>query len=114
MRSAQQIMDQAHDLLNRGNSAPAARRYRQIVEKDPDHLEAIHFLGVAEATAGNIARARPRLDRSLQARPVNPDFVENYATVLHRAGDHDGVISLYWLSVYCRNDRWQIAHCRTI
>ena len=94
MRSAQQIMDRAHDLLNRGESAAAAGLYRQIVEKNPDHLHALHFLGVAEAATGNIARARSLLDRSLQASPVNPDFVENYATVLHRAGDYDGVTAL--------------------
>ncbi|WP_434919900.1 tetratricopeptide repeat protein [Bradyrhizobium sp. HKCCYLS3077] len=94
MQSEQHLMDRAHALLNRGNSVAAAELYRELVVRNPDDIDALHFLGVAEATAGHLARAKPLLDRAVQSRPVNPDFVENYATVLHRAGDYDGVIAL--------------------
>ena len=34
------------------------------------------------------------MDRSLQSNPVNLQFVENYAAVLQRAGEHDALIRL--------------------
>ncbi len=49
---------------------------------------------VAEATAGNIDRAKLLMTRSLQSKPVNVEFIENYAAVLHRAGEHDELVRL--------------------
>nr|WP_157872547.1 tetratricopeptide repeat protein [Bradyrhizobium sp. ORS 278] len=83
MQSEQHIMDRARALLNRGNSVAAAELYRELVVRNPDDIHAVHLLGVAEATAGNMARAKPLLDRALQSRPVNSDFVKNSEAALY-------------------------------
>jgi len=51
---------------------------RRILELAPDHTEALWFLGNAEATAGNVAKARELLERLYAQIPENSpdrDFV---------------------------------------
>jgi len=95
MRKEQQVLDRALSLHHQGKISDAARLYRRIINTNPSNLHALHFLGVAEAATGNINRAKSLLDRSLQSNPVNPEFIENYAAVLHRAGDYDALIRLH-------------------
>jgi predicted O-linked N-acetylglucosamine transferase (SPINDLY family) len=94
MRDEQRILDRALSLHHEGKVADAARLYRRIINVNPHNLHAVHFLGVAEAAAGNIDRAKALIDRSLQSNPVNLEFLENYAAVLHRAREHDAIIAL--------------------
>lgn len=94
MRDERQTLDRALSLHNKGDIAAAAKLYRRIIEANPNNLQALHFLGVAEAAAGNIDRAKTFMRRSLQSSAANVQFVENYAAVLHRAGEHDELIRL--------------------
>jgi protein O-GlcNAc transferase len=94
MRDEQQTLDRALSLHNKGNIAGAAKLYRRIITANPKNLAALHFLGVAEAAAGNIDRAKSLLDRSLRSDRVNVQFIENYAAILHRAGEHEDTIKL--------------------
>jgi predicted O-linked N-acetylglucosamine transferase (SPINDLY family) len=94
MRDEAQILDRALSLHNKGDITGAAKLYQRIIKTNPSNLHAVHFLGVAEAASGNIARAKLLMKRSLDAKPVNPDFIENYAAVLHRAGEHDELVQL--------------------
>lgn len=87
-------MDRALSLHHKGDIAAAAKLYRRIIDANPNNLHAVHFLGVAEAAAGNIDRAKLLMTRSLQSKPVNVEFIENYAAVLHRAGEHDELVRL--------------------
>jgi predicted O-linked N-acetylglucosamine transferase (SPINDLY family) len=94
MRDERQTLDRALSLHNKGDIAAAAKLYRRIIEANPNNLQALHFLGVAEAATGNIDRAKTFMRRSLQSSAVNVQFIENYAAVLHRAGEHDELIRL--------------------
>lgn len=94
MRDEAQILDRALSLHNKGDITGAAKLYQRIIKANPNNLNAVHFLGVAEAASGNIARAKLLMKRSLEAKPVNADFIENYAAVLHRAGEHDELVAL--------------------
>jgi protein O-GlcNAc transferase len=94
MSNEQAVLDRALAFHDQGKLANAKRLYRRIIEMNPNNIQALHFLGVAEAAAGNIDRARSLIDRSLQSTPVNLNFVENYAMVLHRAREFGAVIDL--------------------
>ncbi|WP_445221031.1 tetratricopeptide repeat protein [Bradyrhizobium sp. Pa8] len=94
MRDERRILDRALSLHDKGDIAAAAKLYRRIIDANPNNLHAVHFLGVAEAAAGNIDRAKLLMTRSLQSKPVNVEFIENYAAVLHRAGEHDELVRL--------------------
>lgn len=94
MRDEGKILDRALSLHNRGDITAAAKLYRRIISSNPNNLQALHFLGVAEAAAGNIDHARLLMKRSLEAMPVNVQFVENYAAVLQRAREHEELVQL--------------------
>ncbi|MFB9263570.1 tetratricopeptide repeat protein [Bradyrhizobium erythrophlei] len=94
MRDEGKILDRALSLHNKGDIAAAAKLYRRIVNANPDNLQALHFLGVAEAAAGNIDRAKLLMKRSLEAKPMNVQFIENYAAVLQRAREHEELVRL--------------------
>lgn len=94
MRNEAQLLDQATSLHNKGDIAGAAKLYERIIRKNPRNLHALHFLGVAEAASGNLIRAKLLMKQSLGAALANVDFVENYASVLHRAGEHDELVQL--------------------
>ncbi|MBR0838961.1 tetratricopeptide repeat protein [Bradyrhizobium liaoningense] len=94
MRDEAQILDRALSLHNKGDITGAARLYQRIIKINPNNLDAVHFLGVAEAASGNLPRAKLLMKRSLEAKPLNVNFIENYAAVLHRAGEHDELVNL--------------------
>lgn len=94
MRNEAQILDRALSLHNMGDIAGAAKLYERIIKKNPHNLQAVHFLGVAEAASGNLARAKLLMKQSLGVASTNVDFIENYAAVLHRAGEHDELVHL--------------------
>jgi protein O-GlcNAc transferase len=94
MRDEGRILEKALALHNKGDVAAAVKLYRRIISTNPNNLDALHLLGVVEAAAGNIDRAKSLMARSLQSKPVNVQFIENYAAVLHRAGEHEAAIKL--------------------
>src|SRR5262249_52297275 len=72
-----------------GNLTDAARLYRVLINTNPNTFHALHFLGVIEATVGNIDQAKLLMARSMSIQPPNVQFIENYATVLLQAGDFE-------------------------
>jgi predicted TPR repeat methyltransferase len=71
----------------RGKYADAARVYLQILEVAPNHVDALHFMGVAEQQAGRSAAALEYLDRALALAPDHPDALCNRGNV-HRVLGH--------------------------
>lgn len=110
MRDEAQILDRALSLHNKGDITGAAKLYQRIIKTNPNNLHAVHFLGVAEAASGNIARAKLLMKRSLGARPVNVDFIENYASVLHRAGEHDELVQICQQGLQLSPDSLALLH----
>lgn len=92
MHDEQRTLETALSLHTKGDISGAAELYRRIIDANPNNLRALHFLGAAEIAAGNIDAAKSLMARSLQASQLNLEFVENYATDLYRAGEHDAVI----------------------
>lgn len=67
---------QAHHRMGRLPEAGAL--YRQALEAEPAHPDALHLLGVLELQAGNHAAAARLIGRATQARP---DFAEAHANL---------------------------------
>ena len=56
-----------------GNLAQAATLYRQILEVNPEHIDALHLLGLTSTQLGRHEEAREYL---LQAVGLKPEFAE--------------------------------------
>jgi protein O-GlcNAc transferase len=87
-----QKLQQAFFLHQRGDINGAAELYRQLIQNNPDNSQALHFLGVIEASIGNIEKAKDLMARSLSMQPPNIQFIENYAAILFQAGDYHSAL----------------------
>lgn len=59
----------AHQLLTQNELPQAISLYQAVLEKDPAHQEALHFLGLAYAQSGEIAKAIEALERACALEP---------------------------------------------
>ena len=66
-----------------GRYTDAAQVYLQILAGAPNHVDALHFLGVAEQQAGRLTAALEYLDRALTLLPDHPDALCNRGNI-HR------------------------------
>jgi protein O-GlcNAc transferase len=81
-------IQRALTLHRSGNIAGAVDLYRRLLAKNPNDHQALHYLGVALATLGKNDEAEKLIQRSLLAKPVNPEFFANYAHLLFTMGRH--------------------------
>ncbi len=73
-------------LQQAGRLDEAASLYAKVLESDPDHPEANHYLGLLLHAQGRAEDGWHLLVRSLGADPANADFRNNIGTVLKEAG----------------------------
>ena len=89
-----QKLQTAYYLHQKGDLNGAANLYRQLIKKNPNNFDALHYFGVIEAAVGNIEQAKLLMSRSLSAQPHNVRFMENYAALLWQAGDYKSALNV--------------------
>ncbi len=72
---ALQIAIQHH---NAGQLQQAEILYRQILQVEPSHPDALHLLGVLALQVGRPEAAIEQIGKALQSHPDSPDFLNNY------------------------------------
>jgi predicted TPR repeat methyltransferase len=82
-------VDRAMRQQQQGAIAEAMAGYRHVLASEPDHVDALHFLGVAEHQQGNSEVARELMTRAAELAPDYPDVHVNLARVLRRLGRLD-------------------------
>ena len=75
-----------------GNLTRAAALYRDVLKGNPNNIHALHYLGIVEASVGNLKEAKSLIARSLSGQSPNIPYLENYATVLCQAGDYQSAV----------------------
>ncbi len=76
-------------LQQEGRVAEAADICRQVLEASPDHVDALHFLGVAEHQQGRSEVALTLLDRAVTLAPEHADLHSNRGNVFKQLGRLD-------------------------
>jgi Flp pilus assembly protein TadD len=72
----------ALDLHLSGRLGEAQDLYTRILDVDPDHPDALHFLGVLAGQIGQGDLGLPLIVRALALRPDAADIHANHATIL--------------------------------
>jgi predicted TPR repeat methyltransferase len=85
--SLQDAMAMAIQSHRAGRFEEAAQIYQQILDVVPDHVDALHFLGVAEHQAGRHEGALQLINRALALAPEHADALSNRGNV-HRSLRH--------------------------
>jgi predicted TPR repeat methyltransferase len=85
--TADEAFAYAMSLQRRGQAEHAAELYRRIIELEPDHVHALHYLGVASFQLGRSRDAIALIERALLLEPDNADAHNNLDNILKRAGE---------------------------
>ncbi len=86
MKVSQQEINSALQLHQSGNLPAARQCYRAILQKQADHYDALHMLGVLNFQEGNIDRAIILLDKAVKKRKT-AEALTNLGSVLTAKGD---------------------------
>jgi tetratricopeptide (TPR) repeat protein len=83
----QKQLQDAFFLFQQGRLAEAAGVYEQLIKRNPENFDALHYLGILKATSGQIDEAKHLIERSLATPTANLSYIENYASILFKIGD---------------------------
>jgi predicted O-linked N-acetylglucosamine transferase (SPINDLY family) len=99
-----QLMSQAlqHQQSERPDAAAAI--YEQVLMRQPDHVDALHLLGVVMARAGRGERALELIDRAIALSPRQAGFHLNLGNVLRQLDRADEAIDAYATAAGLRAD----------
>lgn len=73
--------------LENGNSEAAARSYRKLIDRNPNHLQAWYNYGVAQMARKDLAEARKAFEKTVYLDPVSEQGWFNLAFVTEQLGD---------------------------
>lgn len=83
-----------------GDRVKAAAYFEQALGREPDHPEALNYLGYMWAEQGeNLTRARELIERAVKLEPENEAFLDSMGWVLFQLGDYDGALKYMLLAV---------------
>ncbi|BBA38636.1 MULTISPECIES: tetratricopeptide repeat protein [Burkholderia] len=85
---------QARARLEQRDFAGAGRLYEGVLTMAPDHVEALHLLGLVHLELGNPARAEPLIARSMKFGLSQPWNLANHAAALTGVGRHRDALAL--------------------
>ena len=78
--------ERALQLHQQGQLDSAETIYCDILDREPDHLGAAHFLGMLLSAKGEHGKALALIRKSLQSSPTPPFYYNNYGIVLRETG----------------------------
>src|SRR5258706_10950562 len=99
-----------------GRLRQAAAGYRALLDADPTHPDAAHWLGVLAFQAGRPAQAIPLLQTAIAQRPDDAAFHHNLGMANLRAGRSADAIAAFERALQLVPDRpatlltWGVAH----
>ena len=102
--SAPEQVQQAIQIHQQGQIARAAAMYRRVLAAAPDHVDALHFLGIAEHQQGRSEEALRLMGRSIELEPGHPDTHVNRANVLRQLGRASEAEASYRTALALRPD----------
>ena len=95
MSSIDQAFETAFAHHRAGRFVDAATIYRQILEVDSRHADALHLLGVATHQAGNSQQAVTHISRAIMLRGGEPAYHSNLGEVYRALGKLDEAVKCY-------------------
>ncbi|MBN9221123.1 MAG: sulfotransferase [Mesorhizobium sp.] len=98
-------MQQALQLHQAGRRQEAEAIYRQVLERQPNHAGAAHFLGLLLHQTGRSEEGMEFLEQSVSLQPTNADFLNNFGTVMRDLGRVAAAIDFFQGAVDLRPEQ---------
>ena len=93
--AGQDELSRAFTCLQQGRLDDAASMYRTILQRQPDHAEALHFFGVLQAQRQNLAEAAELIDQALVLDPDNATAHSNRGNVFRMLMRNEDALASY-------------------
>jgi predicted TPR repeat methyltransferase len=94
----------AYKLQHEGHLANAMRIYEQILSKDTQNIQALHYLGLAYAQANDISNAILYLSQAHKLSPNDATLLNNLANAYKKINQVDKAIDCYQEAIKLRPD----------
>jgi len=104
MATTVELMDQAVRSHQAGAVEDAARLYRQVLEREPRHAQALRFMGMAALQTGRLGPAAQLLDRALAETADDAELHLMRGEVHRLAGESDAAAAAYRAALKHRPD----------
>ncbi len=102
--SIQQALPIAMDLLRNGKTQEAEQLYRHILQVQPTHPDALHFLGVLRYQRGESTEAVCLIEQAIAQQPDYADAHNNLGNILSSLGRSAEAVTAYRQAIACRAD----------
>jgi tetratricopeptide (TPR) repeat protein len=96
---ADHLAEQAEEVAQKNQLAPALALLNQALEKDPQNGPAHAELAKIEFSRGDIAKAHDEIDIALKSSPYNPDYLYVLGKVLAKQGDSKSALDAFQKTV---------------
>jgi len=93
--TASRKLDSALQHHQAGRLSAAEAAYREMLEVDPDNIDALHFLGVISHQRGEHGRASELISRALSRNPSNAPAHNNLGNTLGAQGKLNDAVACY-------------------
>jgi protein O-GlcNAc transferase len=95
MSTTTQSLATALELHRAGNLSDAETLYREILQNDPAHAEALHYLGLIAHQVGQHQPAADLIEQSISLLPDNAAFHSNLGLAYQALGRHTQAIASF-------------------
>jgi len=85
-RTAEELMSEARERFDANDLVRAQLLFEDVLELNPEHADALHFLGLTGQRIRDLGFAMEYFERSIAARPGDAVFHNNLGSVLVQAG----------------------------
>lgn len=89
---------------HQGNFAQAEALYRQILQQDPNHADALHFLGVLAHQVGQNEAAVALISKAINIFPTSSGMYCNLGLALQALGKRDAAVENYQKAIVLQPD----------
>ncbi|MBA4368670.1 MAG: hypothetical protein C0403_13650 [Desulfobacterium sp.] len=89
---------------NQGALEEAQKIYRQILQQDPEHSDALHLSGIIAYQIGKNSIAIRLITRAIRNQPENPYYHTNLGSVFQSDGQYDKAAACYHKAIHLKPD----------
>ena len=87
------IFNEALEFHRRGELAVASRKYKKLIKRVPDHVDALHHLGMILKAEGQLDNAEKLFRRCIEIDPNFPAIYNSLGALLGERGDFEGALA---------------------
>ncbi len=95
---------QALAFHQKGQLAEAQALYEEVIKKQPNHVDALHFLGIIFYQSNQFQQAVDCIDQAIKINPNNAAFYSNRGAALQELKQFSAAIESYDLAIQLRPD----------